>query len=47
MIKATSEKGWLDHDNTMMESLIGFLKSKAKLIATYFAKEASKLLNNE
>ena len=47
MIKAASEKGWLDHNNTMMESLIGFKRAGAKLIATYFAKEASKLLNNE
>ena len=47
MIKAASEKGWLDHDNAMMESLISFKRAGAKLIASYFAKEASKLLNNE
>ena len=47
MIKAASEKGWLNHDKVMMESLIGFKRAGAKLIATYFAKEASKLLNNE
>mgnify|MGYP000005033848 CR=1 FL=1 len=47
MIKAASEKGWLNHDSVMMESLIGFKRAGATLIATYFAKEASKLLNDE
>jgi porphobilinogen synthase len=47
MIKAASEKGWLNHDSVMMESLIGFKRAGASLIATYFAKEASKLLNDE
>lgn len=47
MIKAASSQGWLDHDKVMMESLIGFKRAGAKLIATYFAKEAAKLLNDE
>ena len=47
MIKAASEKGWLNHDKVMMESLIGFKRAGANLIATYFAKEAAKLLKNE
>jgi porphobilinogen synthase len=47
MIKAASQKGWLNHDDTMMESLIGFKRAGANLIATYFAKEAAKILNNE
>ena len=34
MIKAAGEKGWMDHDKTMMESLIGFKRAGAKLIAT-------------
>ncbi len=44
MIKAASEKGWLNHDETMMESLIAFKRAGADLIATYFAKEAIKLI---
>ncbi len=44
MIKAASEKGWLNHDETMMESLIAFKRAGADLIATYFAKEAIKLM---
>lgn len=47
MIKAASQKGWLNHDDAMMESLIGFKRAGANLIATYFAKEAAKILNNE
>ncbi len=47
MIKAASEKGWLNYEQTMMESLIAFKRAGANLIATYFAKEASKLLTNE
>lgn len=47
MIKAASQKGWLSHDEAMMESLIGFKRAGANLIATYFAKEAAKILNNE
>ena len=44
MIKAASEKGWLNHDEVMLESLLAFKRAGATLIATYFAKEASKLL---
>jgi len=44
MIKAAAEKGWLDHDSTMMESLIAIKRAGADLIATYFAKDAIKLM---
>ena len=44
MIKAGSEKGWLNHDEVMLESLLAFKRAGATLIATYFAKEATKLL---
>ena len=44
MIKAASEKGWLNHDEVLLESLLAFKRSGASLIATYFAKEACKLL---
>jgi len=39
MIKAAAEKGWLDHDRVMMESLISIKRAGADLILTYFAKE--------
>jgi porphobilinogen synthase len=45
MIKAASERGWLDHDKIMMEQLICIKRAGASLISTYFAKEAAVLLN--
>ena len=44
MLKAAAEKGWLDHDTTMMEQLLCFKRAGASLIASYFAEEAVKLL---
>lgn len=44
MLKAAAEKGWLDEEEAMMEALLGFKRAGADLIATYFAKQASKLL---
>lgn len=47
MIKAAAEKGWLNEQDMMMESLIAFKRAGAKIILTYFAKEVSKhLINN-
>lgn len=45
MIKAAAEKGWLNEEEVMMESLLAFKRAGADLIATYFAKEAAKLIN--
>lgn len=44
MIKAAAERGWLDHDRVMMESLVAIKRAGADLILTYFAKEAARLL---
>ncbi|QBZ97190.1 porphobilinogen synthase [Flavobacterium sangjuense] len=44
MIKAASERGWLDHDKIMMEQLMCIKRAGASLISTYFAKEAAILL---
>ncbi len=44
MIKAAAEKGWLDHDRVMMESLLSIKRAGADMILTYFALEASELL---
>ncbi|WP_445665272.1 porphobilinogen synthase [Fodinibius sp. AD559] len=46
MLKAAAEKGWLNEEEAMMEALVGFKRAGADLIATYFAKAASKVLNN-
>ncbi|HKJ45553.1 MAG TPA: porphobilinogen synthase [Balneolales bacterium] len=45
MIKAAAMNGWIDGDEAMMESLIGFKRAGADLIATYFAKEVAKKIN--
>lgn len=45
MIKAAAEKGWLDHDAVMMEQLLAIKRAGASLIASYFAKEAVKLIS--
>lgn len=44
MIKAASQKGWLNEDDAVMESLLGFRRAGADLIATYFAEKAARLL---
>jgi len=44
MVKAAAEKGWLDHDAVMMEQLVAMKRAGANIIASYFAKDAAKLL---
>ncbi|MGB0778297.1 MAG: porphobilinogen synthase [Flavobacteriaceae bacterium] len=44
MIKAAAEKGWIDGDRVMMESLLSMKRAGADIIITYFAKEAARLL---
>lgn len=41
MIKAAAQNGWLDGDRAMMESLTAIKRAGAKVILTYFAKEAA------
>lgn len=45
MIKAAGEKGWIDQERVMMESLLSMKRAGADIIITYFAKEVAKLLN--
>lgn len=45
MIKAAEEKGWVDGPRIMMESLTCIKRAGAKLIFTYFAKDAAGILN--
>ncbi len=44
MVKAAAERGWLDHDSVMMEQLIAIKRAGASIIASYFAKDAVKLM---
>lgn len=45
MIKAASKMGWLNEDKAIIECLTSIKRAGADLIATYFAKEAVKLLS--
>lgn len=44
MIKAAAERGWLDENKAIIESLTSIKRAGADLIATYFAKDVVKLL---
>ncbi len=44
MIKAASERGWLDHDAIMLEQTTAIKRAGADIIASYFAKDIVKLL---
>ena len=44
MIKAAAEKGWVDEDKAVLETLTSIKRAGADLIATYFAKKAAGLL---
>ena len=44
MIHAAAEKGWIDLDLAMMETVIAFKRAGATLIASYFAKEIARKL---
>lgn len=44
MIKSAAEKGWVDENTAMMESLLAFKRAGADLIVTYWAEKAAGLL---
>ena len=44
MIKAAAERGWIDGDRVMMESLVGIRRAGADIVITYFAVEAARAL---
>ncbi len=46
MLCAASEKGWIDYDACLLESLIGFRRAGADIIFTYGALDAARLLQN-
>lgn len=45
MLHAAFERGWLDRDRAMLESLLSIRRAGADFIVTYFAKDAAKLIN--
>jgi porphobilinogen synthase len=44
MIKAAAERGWIDEERAMMESLTAIRRAGADLIITYFARDAARVL---
>ncbi|AOW20262.1 porphobilinogen synthase [Urechidicola croceus] len=47
MIKAAAEKGWIDGEKVMMETLLSMKRAGADIIITYFAKEVAKILKTK
>ncbi len=44
MLKAAAERGWIDYDRAMLETLLSIRRAGADVILTYHAKEAARLL---
>jgi porphobilinogen synthase len=44
MIKAAAERGWIDENKAIIETLTSIKRAGGDLIATYFAKDAARLL---
>lgn len=47
LIRAAGEKGWVDEERVMMESVMGIKRAGADLILTYFAKDVARVLREE
>jgi porphobilinogen synthase len=47
MIQAAAERGWIDGDRVMMDSLLGIRRAGADVIITYFARQAARQLNSQ
>ena len=47
MLKAAGERGWLDYDLVLLESLMAFKRAGADAILTYAAMEACSLLGEK
>ena len=46
MIKAAAQKGWIDEDRVMLETLTSIKRAGADIILTYYAREAIKALKS-
>ena len=44
MLMAAVERGWLEYERAMMESLISIRRAGADIILTYFARDAARIL---
>lgn len=46
MIQAAAEKGWIDGEKVMEETLLSLKRAGADIIITYFAKDMARILQN-
>ncbi|NED54497.1 porphobilinogen synthase, partial [Micromonospora aurantiaca] len=46
MIEAAAEKGWIDRERTIMESLTSIHRAGADIVLTYWATEAARRLGD-
>ncbi len=46
MVKAASQKGWLDEKRVVLEILTGIQRAGADIILTYHAKDAARWLKS-
>ena len=46
LIEAAAQRGWVDRDRMIMESLTSIQRAGAEVILTYFAKDAARLLKS-
>ncbi|MFB6895611.1 porphobilinogen synthase [Streptomyces hydrogenans] len=46
MVEAAAEKGWIDRDKAIMETLTGIRRAGAQMILTYWATEAARKLRS-
>ena len=44
MLRAAADRGWLDYDRVLMESLVAIRRAGADLVITYGARDAVRLL---
>jgi porphobilinogen synthase len=47
MLKAAAEKGWIDYDKCLLESLVALRRAGADMIFTYAAVDAARLLRSK
>ena len=47
LIKAAAQKGWIDEERVMMETLTSIKRAGADIILTYYAREAIRALRSE
>ena len=45
LIKAAAQKGWIDEERVMMETLTSIKRAGADIILTYYARDAIKVLS--